>query len=973
MAFVTDRRCGRTLGILSSLLAGLVVAAPAQAAPDGGNHHGRTNGSTRAGLASATPSAQAKAGALSQMTHLQPSQVTADAVCPAASRTQVRCAAQALVARSNHHPVRPLVSRRDSLTQVFPRVAHGIAPATGSGAQAPPGAGTPAYLQQAYDLSYLSQTAGASDTVAVVDAYDDPHAEVDLAAYRSNFGLPACTTANGCFHKLNQSGGAAPLPAGNSGWEMEESLDLDAISALCPNCHLDLVEASTSSFSDMDQAEITAAAQGAKQISNSWAGGFSGVLSGTYTFPGVSVIAATGDAGYDGPGWDAYPAALPGVTAAGGTTLAASTTGAPSPRGFNESAWTLSGGWGGGSGCDTYESKPSYQSDTGCRGRSYSDVSADANPSTGLIVRDSGNGGWLLVGGTSLATPLIAGYEAVTGVGSTPQWAYSDSALLNDPTTGSTGSCAASISYICNARVGYDGPTGAGSISGAVVAGGPGISGPGVGTGANNTYTQSVTFAGATLAAGVYPNGLATSYWWQYGTTTAYGQQTAATSIGAGHAPVATTKSLTGLSASTLYHYRLVAQNSDGTTYGYDYTLTTNSLAPVATAVPTIAGTLRYGQTLSATTGSWNPTGTYTYQWQRGAGNGWFDIAGATGSTHTLVVSDVGASLRVAVTATSSYGHATAVSGATGPVLASAPVASAPPTISGTVRVGQALTATTGTWVPGGTYSYQWQRQTSGAFGWSPIAGATGATYIPGAGDTRASLRVGVTASNGYGSSVAYSSIAGPVPATTPAATAVPTISGAGRVGQALTATTGVWNPTGTYVYQWQRGAGNGWFNITGGTGATYTPVAGDIGASLRVGVTATNSYGQTTVWSGAVGPVASNSPASSSLPTIAGIARPGQMLTSTAGNWNSTGTYTYQWQRGAGNGWFNISGATGSSYILSANDLGDSLRISVTLTNSFGRATAYSGAIGPVTTSATAVSRAAVFALARLDGWLRS
>src|SRR5207342_1372145 len=130
-------------------------------------------------------------------------------------------------------------------------------------------------------------------------------------------------------------------------------------------------------------------------------------------------------------------------------------------------AWALSEGWNGGSGCDVNEPKPSYQTDTGCTGRSWADLSADADPYTGLTVYDSGNGGWMQVGGTSLATPLIAAYEAVTGInGTSPQWAYADSALLNDPITGSTGSCAAAIAYICNAGTGYDGPTGVGSISG---------------------------------------------------------------------------------------------------------------------------------------------------------------------------------------------------------------------------------------------------------------------------------------------------------------------------------------------------------------------------------------------------------------------------------------------------------------------------------------------------------------------------
>jgi hypothetical protein len=318
-----------------------------------------------------------------------------------------------------------------------------------------------------------------------------------------------------------------------------------------------------------------------------------------------------------------------------------------------------------------YEAKPSYQTDTGCIGRSYADVSADANPNTGLIGYDSANGGWMLLGGTSLATPLIAAYEAVTGINAaSPRWAYANSALLNDPITGSNGSCAAAIFYICNARVGYDGPTGAGSISGDVVPGGPGIGGPGIGSGTNNSYTQSVTSTGATLTGGVYPNGVVTAYWWQYGTTTAYGQQTPAVSVGSGHAAATVTTALEGLAVATTYHYRLVAQNGYGTSYGYDYTLTTNPSPPVNTGVPVVSGAARVGQVLSSTGGSWSPTGTNTYQWQRATSStsGWANITGATSASYTLIAADRGDSVRLTVTATNPYGTASSSSTPTGPV-----------------------------------------------------------------------------------------------------------------------------------------------------------------------------------------------------------------------------------------------------------------------------------------------------------------
>ena len=142
---------------------------------------------------------------------------------------------------------------------------------------------------------------------------------------------------------------------------------------------------------------------------------------------------------------------------------------------------------------------------------------------------------------------------------------------MNDPTAGSNGSCTARIAYICNAGDGYDGPTGVGTISGAVATGAPGIGGPGP----DGSYAQSTGPDTAQLEGGVYPNGADTKYWWEYGTTTSYGQQTEATDIGSGVAPVSVADQLAGLSPGATYHYRLVAQNSYGTEYGYDFTLTT--------------------------------------------------------------------------------------------------------------------------------------------------------------------------------------------------------------------------------------------------------------------------------------------------------------------------------------------------------------------------------------------------------------
>src|SRR5450631_567838 len=211
--------------IVAALLAAVVIPAlgaapPAHAAPLNLRH--TLSGppvSHTPGPAAAAPSAQAVAEALQQDTGLSPAQVTAVDVCPAPAPGQAQCDAQTLRLRSGRALVHPRAHRHATLTQIVAGRRAGVsaaaaaAPATVPAAAAPPQPGTPAWLQQAYDLGYLSQTAGGSDTVAIVDAGDDPTAETDLGAYRSTYGLPACTSANGCFAKVNQSGAPSPLPA----------------------------------------------------------------------------------------------------------------------------------------------------------------------------------------------------------------------------------------------------------------------------------------------------------------------------------------------------------------------------------------------------------------------------------------------------------------------------------------------------------------------------------------------------------------------------------------------------------------------------------------------------------------------------------------------------------------------------------------------------------------------------------------
>jgi hypothetical protein len=346
---------------------------------------------------------------------------------------------------------------------------------------APSGYG-PSDLQSAYNLP--SATTGSGATVAVVDAYDDPDAEADLQVYRAQYGLPVCDTANGCFAKVNQDGQASPLPpaAGSNGWDVEESLDIDMVSAVCPNCNIILVEANSNDDADLYTAEDAAVALGAKYVSNSWAGAeYPGETSDDQYFdhPGTVITAAGGDNGYlnQAKGGDTpnYPAASPDVTSVGGTTL---TQDSSVPRGWTETVWgSSSGGEGTGSGCSLYEPKPGWQADTGCANRTTNDVSAVASPSPGVAVYDSySEGGWLPVGGTSAATPIIASVYALAGApaaGSNPaSYPYTDPAALNDVTSGANGTC--TPAYLCTAGPGYDGPTGLGTPDGvAAFTGGP--------------------------------------------------------------------------------------------------------------------------------------------------------------------------------------------------------------------------------------------------------------------------------------------------------------------------------------------------------------------------------------------------------------------------------------------------------------------------------------------------------------------
>ncbi|MET9382394.1 carboxypeptidase regulatory-like domain-containing protein [Streptomyces sp. NPDC002928] len=309
----------------------------------------------------------------------------------------------------------------------------------------------PADLTSAYNLP----SGGTGQTVAIVDAYDNPNAESDLAVYRQQYGLPPCTTANGCFKKIDQRGGTN-YPPYNAGWAGEISLDIDMVSGVCPSCNILLVEADDAYMDNLGVAVNQAVAQGAKFVSNSYGAGEGSDQTQSddayFHHPGVVITASTGDSGYG----VSYPAASQYVTAVGGTSLVKDT----STRGWAEAAWS-----GAGSGCSAYDPKPSFQTDTGCARRSNADVSAVADPNTGVAVYD---GGWQVYGGTSVSSPIIASVYALGGTpatGSEPNsYPYGQTSELNDVTSGSNGSC--STAYLCTAGPGYDGPTGLGTPNG---------------------------------------------------------------------------------------------------------------------------------------------------------------------------------------------------------------------------------------------------------------------------------------------------------------------------------------------------------------------------------------------------------------------------------------------------------------------------------------------------------------------------
>jgi len=314
----------------------------------------------------------------------------------------------------------------------------------------------PAQLQAAY----LIPAGSGSPTVAIVDAFAYPTAEADLAVYRAQYGLPACTTANGCLKIVGQTGGKPPSRV-DVGWDQEQALDLDMVSAACPNCHILLVQASSASFSNLwtgvDYAKTVA---GVRAISNSYGNTDSSSYSAYdshYAANNIAITVSTGDYGY-GAQW---PATAPGAVAVGGTSLRAG----GGTRGWTETVWD-----GAGSGCGLGHPKPTWQNGVtdACGGRMEADISAVADPNTGVAVYGPSSRTtqqWMVFGGTSASAPLIGAMFALrNGSINAASSIYSHTGNLNDVTSGSNGTCP--VSYYCNAQAGYDGPTGLGTPNG---------------------------------------------------------------------------------------------------------------------------------------------------------------------------------------------------------------------------------------------------------------------------------------------------------------------------------------------------------------------------------------------------------------------------------------------------------------------------------------------------------------------------
>jgi hypothetical protein len=594
----------------------------------------------------AAPPAGAKATSSSRLPR---SDYTARAVCATPTPAHAACQAVALEpltaqARAHTHPLAIARSQRHEATARHSAVGgeFGLRP------------------QDLHSAYRLPTDAPSTQTIALVDVYNDLTAEEDLESYSQEFGLPQCTESNGCFEKVNQDGETTDLPfpktaaeleaarngtkaqreaAGNApGWALEISLDIETAHAVCQNCRILLVEANSASYANLEAAEDAATSLHANEISDSWAGpecasGSCVESSSAFDHPGTVIAAAAGDDGYldwlEEPrsGSASFPASSPQVVAVGGTRLSVG----PEGEWAGESVWNDGGeskgrpdGHGAsGGGCSArFTAQPWQQavadwSTVGCGDkRGVADVAADADPYSGLAVYDTSpeceslyeeedgelqDVHWCTIGGTSLATPMIASTFALAGgaggVAFPARTLYEAEsrtpAALHDVSEGSNAECAKPFDSatglpacsssqeaqagcagqaICLAGAGYDGPTGVGTPDG-IAAFEALPSPPTVTTGSASAISQRQ----ATLEASVDPNGEEVSACtFEYGTTTAYGSSAPCTPTpSSGTGSVAVSAAITGLTAGTPYHFRVVATNAGGTSEGSDRTFTT--------------------------------------------------------------------------------------------------------------------------------------------------------------------------------------------------------------------------------------------------------------------------------------------------------------------------------------------------------------------------------------------------------------
>jgi len=549
-----------------------------------------------------------------------------------------------------------------------PRAAS-IAKALADPASAPAGL-SPQVLHSAYSLP-SSTPNSATQTIALIDAYDDPTIEADLETYNAQFGLPACNVQNGCFRKVDEHGGTS-YPTGNTSWSSEIALDVEVAHAICNDCHILLVETRTNLFADLETGVKTAVSLGATEVSNSYSSPeWKGVSDEGYNYPGVVITASSGDCGYnytackgEAPG-AGFPADAPNVIGVGGTTLTQ-----------NGTSWASTVWNDGGSGCSEAFTAPAWQeaaagfSATGCgTKRSGVDVAADGNPFSGAATYNTSitpNPGWGVWGGTSEASPIIAAEYALAGgahgIAYPAQTLYhhlgNEGSLLN-VASGTNGTCSTTI---CQGALGYNGPTGVGSPVGLEafsVTGAPQntalptVSGPatntGVLTGTPGTWSESPSF----------------SYQWQRNAQGSFTNIPGATGA---------TYTLTASDVNATVRLEVLATNASGTVVATSApTLPISGLVPpFINGFPATKGRAIARQTLTITPIAVinSPVFALTYQWQRSTHHGYAAISGAISPTFLIPSSLIGARLRVIITASNAAGRESVSTEPTAPVKA---------------------------------------------------------------------------------------------------------------------------------------------------------------------------------------------------------------------------------------------------------------------------------------------------------------